>query len=128
MRRMRSVLFSGAIALCTLACAHPAERALQGRWNGQSVENFDQDAVAAATGWARGTSFEFKGKNLRVTLPAENARTGIYELTAIENRELTLTVLGKSGEQTELSLIVDDADSMRWLLDEGRTVVLRRQD
>src|SRR5687768_16111348 len=36
--------------LLPLACAHPAERAIEGRWRGTSVENFDEGQVAAATG------------------------------------------------------------------------------
>ena len=114
-------------ALMLLNCAHPAERALQGRWYGKSVENFEENTIAAATGWARGTSFEFKGRQLRVTVPAQKTRTGVYELTAIQNRKVKLTVLGTQGEHSEMDLIVDDAESLRWDLGEGRTLVLKKQ-
>src|SRR5690606_9261310 len=111
-----------------VGCAHPAERALQGRWNGKSVENFDSDEVAAATGWARGTSFLFDGDHLKVTVPAQAPRTGIYRLTAILDRQVTLSVLDSHGEESQLELIVDDEKTIRWVLDEGRTLVLKRSD
>ncbi len=108
-------------------CSHPAEEALQGRWYGKSVENFEEDEVAAATGWARGTSFVFKGNHVRVKVPAEKPRSGVYRLAAIEDRKVSLLVLGSHGEESELDLIVDDAESLRWVLGEGRTMVLERE-
>jgi hypothetical protein len=108
-------------------CAHPAERALQGVWLGQSVENFDEGEIPAATGWARGTQFEFKGTRLTVTVPAEEPRTGTYRLSAIQDRHVTLTILDRQGDLSEMELIVDDASSLRWVLEEGRTMVLRHQ-
>lgn len=109
-----------------LSCAHPAERALQGRWDGQSVENFDKDAIAGATAWARGTSFEFEGRRITVTVPAKPARTGVYELVEIQERHVTLSILDSKGESDEMELIVDDEESLRWVLDEGRTLVMAR--
>lgn len=113
-----SVLVSG--------CGHPAERALQGRWLGVGVENFESDEIAAATGWARGTSLEFSGRRLRVTVPAERSRVGVYELSAIKDRTVTLSVLSSEGENSELELIVDDAENLRWLLGDGRSLLLKR--
>jgi len=112
--------------LLVSSCAHPAERALQGRWEGQSVENFDKDAIAGATAWARGTSFEFEGRRLTVSVPAKPARTGVYELVEIQERHVTLSVLDSTGEADEMELIVDDEESLRWVLDEGRTLVMAR--
>lgn len=113
-----TVLFAG--------CSHPAEKALEGEWYGQSVENFDEEEVAAATGWARGTSFVFKGNHVKVTVPAEKPRSGVFRLAAILDRQVSLVVLDSHGEESELELIVDDAESLRWVLGEGRSVVLRR--
>ncbi|HSC89646.1 MAG TPA: hypothetical protein VLC09_20325 [Polyangiaceae bacterium] len=107
-------------------CAHPAERALAGRWHGESVENFTLDEMAAATAWARGTSFEFDGPNLTVEVPAEEPRRGTYRLAAIEDRTVKLTVLDSAGEQSELELVVDDKTSLRWMLGDGRALVLKR--
>ena len=121
-------IFCGITFVGLAGCSHPAERALEGRWHGISVENFEQDEIAAATGWARGTTFVFKGNLLRVTVPAQETRAGVFRLTAIEERQVSLTILDKNGEESDLDLIVDDSESLRWILGEGRTLVLRRGD
>lgn len=110
------------------SCAHPAERALQGKWLGESVENFDTKDLAAATGWARGTSFLFSGKHIRITVPAEEPRSGVFRLTAIEDRKVSLLITDSGGEESKIDLIVDDARSLRWVLSDGRTLVLKRED
>jgi len=111
----------------SVACSHPAERALQGVWQGVGVENFDEEELASATGWARGTQFEFVGTRLTVTVPAENPRRGTYRLAGIQDRRVTLAVLGADGEQSEMELIVDDEETLRWVLGEGRTLLLKRR-
>ena len=115
------------IALLAVGCAHPAERALNVRWLGDHVENFSIDEMAGATAWARGTSFEFDGSDLTVAVPAEEPRRGTYRLAAIEDRTVKLTVLDATGEQSELELIVDDRDNLRWMLGDGRSLVLKKQ-
>jgi hypothetical protein len=112
--------------LLSIACAHPAERALEGRWRGASVENFDDAQVAAATGWARGTELSFRGRRVTIAVPAEEPRTGSYALEAIDDRKVTLSVLGADGEQASMQLIVDDERTLRWVLAEGRTVLMKR--
>jgi hypothetical protein len=115
------------LGLSLSGCGHPAERALQGEWLGSSVENFELDSMAAATGWARGTSLEFSGRRIKVTLPAQAPRVGVYELSSIEDRTVLLNVLGSEGETSELELIVDDEKSLRWVMGEGRTIVLHKR-
>jgi hypothetical protein len=91
------------------------------------VENFDDAEMAAATGWARGTELAFRGSRVTISVPAEEPKTGSYRLAAIEDRQVTLDVLGPDGEQSELELIVDDERSLRWVLGEGRTLLLERR-
>lgn len=100
---------------------------MQGQWLGSSVENFDSSSMAAATGWARGTSLEFSGRRIKVTLPARPPKVGVYELAAIEERNVVLNVLSSEGESSELELIVDDEDTLRWVMGEGRTMLLHKQ-
>lgn len=108
------------------ACAHPAERALEGRWRGAAVENFDDAQIAAATGWARGTELAFRGRRVTIAVPAEEPRTGSYTLEGVEERHVTLSVLGADGERSTMELIVDDEATLRWVLSEGRTVLMKR--
>lgn len=130
---LRGVLRAGAplLALVLLplvvACGSPAKRALEGRWLGDTVENFDENEAPSATGWAKGTSFEFSGSSLTVAIPAEEPRTGTYRVSSMQDRELHLAVLDPEGEQSEMQLILDDEKSMRWVLGDGRALVMRRQ-
>lgn len=116
-----------ALALLAVGCSSPAKRALEGRWLGESVENFDEEHTPSATGWAKGTSFEFSGSSLTVAIPAEEPRTGTYRVSSMEDRELRLAILDSDGEQTEVQLILDDEKSLRWVLGDGRSLVMRRR-
>ena len=78
-------------------CGHPAERALEGRWFGDSVENFDASDVALATGWARGASMEFSGSAITVAIPAEDPRKGKYEVESAHDGNLVLAVRDDKG-------------------------------
>ncbi len=116
-----------ALFFALTACGHPAEKALRGKWLGERVENFEFADVAAATAWARGTSFEFRGQRLTVAVPAEEPRTGTYRLAQIQDRTVRLSVLGTNGETSDLELVVDDDTSLRWVLGDGKTMVMRRE-
>ena len=98
--RLNFVLCLGFFGLLS-GCTHPAERALEGRWDGQSVENFDQESIAAASGWARGTSFEFEGNRLKVTVPAEEPRP-----FSRARQVRTALVLKVAQQQAELGKIL----------------------
>ncbi len=110
-----------------VGCGHPAERLLEGRWLGDKVENVDEEQSPAATGWAKGTSFEFSGSTLTVAIPAEEPRSGTYRVSTMSEREVHLAVLDAEGEQTQMQLIVDDERHLRWMLGDGRALVMRRQ-
>src|SRR5690242_13087360 len=77
------ILASG---LGILGCNHPVQRTLEGRWMGESVENFDDEVAAAANGWARGTSLEFAGSELTVAIPAEEPRTAHYDVVSVHQK------------------------------------------
>jgi hypothetical protein len=117
-----------AFALCAVGCAHPAERALRGRWLGEAVENFDQDDLAEATAWARGTMLEFRSSNITVAIPSEESRTGTYMLSSVADRTVKLRVLDLEGQESDMELVVDDEDHLRWLLGDGRAVVMKHEN
>lgn len=110
------------------ACGHPVERRLQGRWVGESVENVDGPALAAVTGWARGASFEFADDSMKVTITGEEPRTGKYEVQSFHDAKTVLAVTRPTGQKDRVELKLDDEHAMRWLLPEGRSIVMRRVD
>lgn len=94
---------------------------------GESVENFDDEVAAAASGWARGTSLEFAGSELTVAIPAEEPRTARYKVVSVHQKNVRLGVAKSDGKQEDLRIVLDDERSLRWMLDDNRSVVMRRQ-
>jgi hypothetical protein len=99
---------------------------LEGRWLGEGVENFGDSQLAAATGWARGLSFEFAGSNVTVAVPAEEARTGRYQVGSVHESDVRLNFTSKDGKTSTALFKLDNDHSIRWMLGQGRAVVLRR--
>ena len=116
------------LAVSASACGHPVKRQLEGRWFGESVENFEQRQLPAATGWARGVSFEFAGETLTVSVPAEEPRTAPYQIASVQRNDVRLSVQRATGERDAVRFRLDDERSMRWMLDDHHAVVLRREE
>lgn len=110
-----------------VGCGHPVQRKLEGRWVGDAVENFDDREVAVATGWAKGTSFEFSGKTLTVAIPAEEPRTGSYKVVNVRENDVELAVVRKDGSTDKARLKLDSEHSLRWMLSDERAIVMRRE-
>lgn len=120
-----ALLLSG--ALCLSACGNPVQRQLEGRWLGESVENFEAKDMAAATGWARGLSLEFAGTRLTVAVPAEEPRTGKYKVASASANDIQLAVTRPDGAVDTASFKLDDERSLRFMVGDNRAVVLRRE-
>lgn len=127
---LSGVLLSTALAIGVGGCGNPVRDKLEGRWLGDRVENFDDADVAAATGWAKGTSMEFAGSTITVAIPAEEPRSGTYEVTKVgpHQRDVKLAIHRKDGSVDHAHFKLDGARSIRWVLEDGRAVVLRRED
>jgi hypothetical protein len=108
-------------------CGHPAARALEGRWFGDSVENFEPGDVALATGWARGASMEFSGSTVTVAIPAEDPRKGRFEVESAHSGDIVLAIRDDKGALARTRLTMDGDRYMKWHVDERRSVVLRRE-
>ena len=110
----------------SVGCGHPVQRSLEGRWLGEAVENFQDSQLAAATGWARGLSFEFAGSSVTVAVPAEEPRAGRYAVSSVHESDVRLSFTAKDGKTSSALFKLDSDHSMRWMLGQGRAVVLRR--
>jgi hypothetical protein len=126
-RKKAAVAAGLLLAVVGAGCGHPVQRKLEGRWIGEGVENFDDAAAAVATGWAKGTSFEFAGSTLTIAVPAEEPRSGSYKVVGVHQNDVHLSVLGPSGKKDSLRLKLDDDRSIRWMLGAGRTLLMRRE-
>lgn len=106
---------------------HPVQRRLQGRWLGESIENVDDSALAAATGWVKGASFEFAGTTVTVSILAEEPRSGEFSVVQAKRNDVRLAVARKDGAVDHLNLKLDDEGRIRWMIGDGRAVVMRRE-
>ncbi len=120
-----ALLLGGALLLA--GCGNPVQRKLEGRWLGESVENFDAKDVAAATGWARGLSLEFSGARLTVAVPAEEPRSGKYKVATVHENDVELAVTRVDGAVDTASLKLDDERSLRFMVGDTRAIFLRRE-
>jgi hypothetical protein len=129
MKPKRSLLLLPMLPILAIStgCGHPVQRSLEGRWLGDSVENFEDSQLAAATGWARGLSFEFAGSTVTVAVPAEEARTGRYQVGNVHQSDVRLAFTAKDGKTSTALFKLDNDHSIRWMLGQGRAVVLRRE-
>lgn len=114
------------VLVMAAGCGHPVQRSLEGRWLGEAVENFGDSQLAAATGWARGLSFEFAGSNVTVAIPAEEPRSGRYQISSAHQSDVRLAITGPDRKATAVVFKLDNEHSIRWSLGDGRSVVLRR--
>jgi hypothetical protein len=114
-------------ALGLVGCGHPMQRKLEGRWLGEAVENFDSKDMAAATGWARGLSLEFSGSKVTVAVPAEEPRTGKYNVLNVRENDVELAITRADGSVDKASFKLDDDRSLRFLVGDTRAIVLRRE-
>jgi hypothetical protein len=117
-----------ALGATAVGCGHPVQRKLEGRWVGEAVENFDDRDMAAATGWAKGTSMEFSGSSLTVAVPAEEPRSGPYKVVSVHQNDVSIAVTRSDGATDKVHFKLDDDHNMRWMLDGSRSIVLRRED
>lgn len=127
MRHATAAPFVLALALPLFGCAKGPKDRLQGRWVGERVDSFHPSQAGRATGWVANTSFEFKGSRVTVSIPAESPREGTYKVTSAQEDQLRIAFLRPDGPQDEVDFLFEGEDALRWMLGDGRSVVLRRQ-
>src|SRR6266542_668830 len=116
-----------AVSLLFLAagCSRGPEDKLAGKWIGDRIDNVSADQVARATGWVKGTSMEFSGDKLTVTVPTEPARKGTFKVAKADGDKLVLSIARADGPtRDEATLTLIDDKTMRWDIGQGRDIVL----
>jgi hypothetical protein len=116
-----------AILFLFAGCAKRPEDKLAGKWVGDRIDNVTADQVARATGWVKGTTLEFVGDKLTVTLPAEPPRKGAFKVTRMEGDKVVLSVARPDTlTYDEATLTLHDGKSLSWDIGHGREVLLVR--
>jgi hypothetical protein len=109
-----------------LGCDHPVQRRLEGRWLGESVENVELSKLANATGWVKGTAFEFERDAVTIAIPGELPRSAPYKVLRADHGRVTIQMQRGNGAVDVARFTLDDDHLLRWHLTGGRAVVLRR--
>lgn len=123
MRTSALVVVALALPLCTAACSKSPRDKLQGKWLGDSISNVSPEQSAEVTAWVKGTSLEFNGDRVTVTIPAEQPRTGDFKVAKVEGKKVTVSIAKEEGADTAALAFADDG-SLQWDVGEGRMVSL----
>ena len=119
-------------ALATLVpfatgCSKSPKDKLQGKWVGEKIDNVPIDQEARATGWVKGTTFEFKGEKVIVTIPAEEPRTGSYAVSAQSSTKMNVSFTRANGDVDEASFtLASEGKVIKWDIGNDRTVTLSK--
>jgi hypothetical protein len=109
-----------------VGCKSTPKDRLQGRWVGEGLENFASAQAARAMGWVRGTSFEFRGNRVTVTVPAESPRQGTFSISQQGADTMRVAFVRPQGTRDEVELQFVEPDLVRWNLGDGRGIRLRK--
>lgn len=127
MRFRFAVPLAALLALPAISgCESTPKERLQGKWIGERVDNFQPNQTPRAEGWARGTSFEFKGSRVTVSVPAESPRVGTYKIVEASEDQLLVAFLRPHGAKDDVTLRLEGEDQLRWMVGDGRSILLRR--
>jgi hypothetical protein len=118
-----------AMAIPTLGgCKDTPKERLEGKWVGERADNFRPEQGERANGWVAGTSFEFQGSRVTVSIPAESARQGTFSVATVSEEELRVTFMRAHGASDEATFLFEPDDRLRWMLGDGRSIVLKKQN
>jgi hypothetical protein len=116
-----------AVTIPTLAgCEKSPRDKLQGRWLGEGIENISGAQLPKATGWVKGTAFEFSGNKVTVTIPAESPRSGTFKIARREGDSLVVSFNRDEGGHDEAEMTLVGDQQLRWKIGEGREIVMNK--
>jgi hypothetical protein len=121
-----TIIAAVAFPLCLLACSKSPGDRLQGKWLGDRVTNVSADQATDITAWVKGTSFEFTGTKMTVTIPAEQPRTGEFKVTKADGNKIALAITREGGSAETTSVALAEDNTLRWDVGDGREVVFAK--
>lgn len=109
-------------------CKATTKERLEGKWVGERADHFRPEQTSRVSGWVAGTSFEFRGSRVTVSIPAESPRQGTFKIAEVSQEELRITFMRAHGANDEATFLFEGDDTMRWMLGDGRSIVLKKQN
>ena len=114
-----------ALPLTLSACSKDPKERLQGKWEGQDVDNIEGSQKTEAIAWAQGIRFEFEKNKMTVAVPSEQPRTGDFDIEDAQKDKITLRLAGEGGATEEVNLQFKGS-KMLWDVGQGRSVVMAK--
>jgi hypothetical protein len=108
-------------------CQKTASERVIGKWHGVKADGVIADVQPAANEAANGMQLEFK-KDVVVIRPAKDKDplTARY-IVLREDRRSVVVVTEHDGARDEQTLTLDDDDTMRWQVLQGKTITFERE-
>jgi hypothetical protein len=107
-------------------CENTPKQRIQGKWVGERAEHFPASQADRAQGWVSGSSFEFDGSRVTVTIPAERPRQGTFKIKQATEAGLQLAFLRPHGTSDDVAFQFEGEGQLRWLLGDGRSILMRK--
>jgi hypothetical protein len=124
--RVKAALALAVTIPAITGCEKSPRDKLQGRWLGEAIENVSPAQLGRATGWVKGTAFEFSGNKVTVTIPAESPRSGTFKIARREGDNLVVSFNRDEGGHDEAEMTLVGDQQLRWKLGDGREIVMNK--
>jgi hypothetical protein len=125
-----NLLLHGAVpALCALSvhCGSSALAKLEGTWAGEKVEGVPAPAESAAMEYAKQTTLLFHGGIVTVSSPNLPKADGNYKVVKEDKTHLVLApAVASVASKTETLTLVDEK-TIKWDMDDGMRIVLKKK-
>jgi hypothetical protein len=127
--KTRSIVISATLAMVAFGstgCERSPRERLQGRWKGVTLESA-HPAKGRAEGWVKGTSLEFSGNKVTVSLPTESPRSGTFKVAKIEGNKMSVLFKRPEGGEDLAQFRFSDDGKLVWEMGQGEMVLVRTE-
>jgi hypothetical protein len=116
-------------ALLLFGCNKSPKEKLSGKWVGERIENVSAAQASRATGWVKGTTWEFSGDKMTVTIPAEPPRSGAFKIARIDGPKVMLSIARPDGLTVDSAMLTfADDKTLHWDIGQSREIVLAKTE
>ncbi|NUP14364.1 MAG: hypothetical protein HOW73_50675 [Polyangiaceae bacterium] len=119
--------FALLLATSLVGCEKSPRDRLEGKWIGDGVAQVHATQAGRADEWAKQVQVEFKGSNVTIAIPAEEARSGTFKVTKTEGKDMDVVFKRKAGGEDRSRLTLLEDDKLRWTLANGIELLMHKE-
>lgn len=124
--KKRSIFVSALLLLAASGCERSPRDRLQGHWKGVAIES-SHPGKDRAEGWVKGTTLEFSGTKVTVSLPTESPRSGTFKIAKIEGNQMSVLFKRPEGGEDMAKFRFSDDGKLVWEMGQGEMVLVRTE-